>query len=1341
MEEVGTYKIYTDDLTAIFDTYEEIIYMCNKFDIKRIDRFLIYTIENYDFYIPHTGNTNTGDALSNSKTIGKSSEYTDITEDIQKDFDKIIEKCDELGKKIDRFLITHLENQKNKLITDNFKSQFNRIDINLKNLVIELEKIKAKKDSEIDSDISFNIYPITKSNMIYNLQMYGTAKMIFKNLHIINSNESEPTADDLEGFNKELNNINKELIKKFNNDIVEKNQKKFEEKIELLNESQSKLKKKFDVLKDEEEKEKKEKERKGDKEEDDEEEDEGEGEGEQKKEKTKTPIAKEADDAQKKADEALKKADDAQKALVKAREKGGDDIETAEKNLKLAQDAVKTAEAALVAARAADEAKKKAAEEAARLAEEEARLAEEAKKKAEEDAAAARKKAEEDAKKKEEEERKKAEEANKNKVSFTSDNIEHTKQDFDKLVDYLTKIITETADNIWGDAEDSAENKTLFIKTARAKLEDSINKFNNSNDNSSIKSYGNTLVRDYNVNCNDLLLNKSKVVAILYIIIICAIQDECAKQDKQDNEDNENKVYFNNYEKFKKTIIKTLGLRERTDTYDGMINYLRESFIQMIIYYINLKNSSAAPGTIPPPPPAPPPTPAPSPSPAPAPPAPTPEEPKVFNFKYDNNSCYVHSLLQMILDNDDLCKKINDKKVDTEPTDKSSSQYLLYLLQKLITYHKEKLSPIGESKIATIEDYTKYIEPLRYYFESINTEDFGSGKPGDPIGLLDLIIEKLMETGIKNPYDCPYPIPESYKNLTYSGNFNTIQNYNIFKQLRLLLPTIYNGGNGGQTLNDVIDICMKRHISEQEIIFAENTLFNKNMTTNDMTTNEPRYTDIDYIEPPKCKTLIISTARIVLTKEKDLDDKFIEKVNDVKITLSKELKLPYYKISKTKKEEKPYIIKYRLQGFIYYYGKNNGGHYTYFKSLSPNTDKDNDKWVELNDLGDNNGKRYDQSALPSDRSVLYYYTKVEESSEQDQNIVALPAQQQDDKVAAGHVEPVEVANTTTMDFKYKYSFEKVEGLVNGNTPIYNGITQPYYSNSTKDSTKNKKANFMASLNAGDEDLYVGGGFINKAFNIFLSDNKELEKLEKTYTLDNFSVRMHLSFYMEIFEIEKEANKTDAEKNRKHYLKKVNTKYDANIIGYSGTFHTFEGGGLMDSNEFKNNPYYAESYLYISEQKLTLFKHEEIYPGDVFIDILKYPPLNYEVNKAMIYCVGPRGLDKDAAKFIEAVEIVGKNIANAIFNYNNIPDKQNIDYARICLISGGDVFRHSEKTPNEVAEALIKGIHSVNSDSTKQVKDIVYNFAYADGAFQTAFNNLKSNIYNNDTTFVELTIPK
>ena len=272
------------------------------------------------------------------------------------------------------------------------------------------------------------------------------------------------------------------------------------------------------------------------------------------------------------------------------------------------------------------------------------------------------------------------------------------------------------------------------------------------------------------------------------------------------------------------------------------------------------------------------------------------------------------------------------------------------------------------------------------------------------------------------------------------------------------------------------------------------------------------------------------------------------------------------------------------------------------------------------------------------------------------------------------------------------------------TPVYeqSGYIYP--------NVEDKPATFMASLNAGDEQLYVGGGAINKAFNIAIrTDNKDT-------TLHDLSISMHLLCYMDCYNIQVCEGVIPDKYSRTKYLKKVNANYS--ISNKAGTLHHFDE--FKPGGKFENNAYFKDMYLYISESRLDNFVSNSLYPGDVFIDILKTSPYNNEANKAMLYCVGPRG-ESTADDFKNAVYIVGKNIANAVYHYNNKKDTENIDYVRICLISGGG-FKHEGVNRIEVAECLIKGIQEVNVN--RQVNDIVYNFAYDNDVFKKAFENLQ-----------------
>uniref|UniRef100_A0A6C0LDM7 Uncharacterized protein n=1 Tax=viral metagenome TaxID=1070528 RepID=A0A6C0LDM7_9ZZZZ len=253
---------------------------------------------------------------------------------------------------------------------------------------------------------------------------------------------------------------------------------------------------------------------------------------------------------------------------------------------------------------------------------------------------------------------------------------------------------------------------------------------------------------------------------------------------------------------------------------------------------------------------------------------------------------------------------------------------------------------------------------------------------------------------------------------------------------------------------------------------------------------------------------------------------------------------------------------------------------------------------------------------------------------------------------------------------------------------------------------------MGSLNAGDEQLYIGGAAINKAFNIAIREK------DNDATLHDLSIEMHLSCYLDCYDIKEEEDVLPDKYSRTKYLTMVNNKYA--LSKKAGTLHHYDA--FKQGGKFENNPYFTDMFLYISETRLCDFLSNSLYPGDIFIDILKNPPCNNGANKAMLYCVGPKGMSS-AENFKDAVYIVGKNIANAIYhynNYNNRIDTERIDYVRICLISGGN-FKHDDVSRIEVAECLIKGIRDGNIQTHS--KNVVYNFAFDNNAFKIAYDTL------------------
>jgi len=308
-------------------------------------------------------------------------------------------------------------------------------------------------------------------------------------------------------------------------------------------------------------------------------------------------------------------------------------------------------------------------------------------------------------------------------------------------------------------------------------------------------------------------------------------------------------------------------------------------------------------------------------------------------------------------------------------------------------------------------------------------------------------------------------------------------------------------------------------------------------------------------------------------------------------------------------------------------------------------------------------------------------------------------------VAKPAAKPAPAPANAKYTFKYKFAKEPPNQLKY--TPIYNSKGEPYLKNN------NKEANFMASLNAGDSDLYVGGAYINAEFNKAIVAKNEVDT-----DLENLSIFLHETCFKECY----------------NEIKSIQGKSE-------GYFYKFD---LLKYSE----EYFNEMYLYISEKELKIPGRKGI--GNIYIDILKKNPYNNPANKAMIYCYGPEGKKMNSDNmnefnmddnlkgnamvefiFLYYVYITGKNIAKAIFKYNQYQKTKTnrIDYVRICLISGNDylpIFMkdNMELSQKKVANKIIEGIHKANLELESNInntfdQDIVYEFAYANNAFNNA----------------------
>ena len=627
------------------------------------------------------------------------------------------------------------------------------------------------------------------------------------------------------------------------------------------------------------------------------------------------------------------------------------------------------------------------------------------------------------------------------------------------------------------------------------------------------------------------------------------------------------------------------------------------------------------------------------------------EETWVLNFEYNNNSCYVNSALQMLIDNDELCVEIvkaaNDKNVEKifnkDPLpeeEKISDEYLLYLLYKIIIYHRKERHHIGDPKKPS---YNEYIYPLREYLLS-KTKD---------------------ETNDKYDYDFR-DAADLFKFLMIILNNLNIQTNNY----RIVLPL--------EETETSLENLIKKNINELENIPNDN-----NYSLN-----------IDIVKP---------------------------------ITLPHNFNL--------------FGIQYKLKGFIHFI---EGGHFVYYKLLN----SENKEWILLDDYDarnvngehispildsnnqkivydDNdavqskvlgkNGEKIEETDLPKDGKVFIYYKK-------DVNVLNESPKEDDPDLQAGIAASL-ADQKPVKNIVGNYTFEKKPPVNNGNR----GLTHIYEDKNFKYNEVNKEdtVKLMASLNAGHENLRIGGGTINKRFNEIIRENNPQQISEKD--LQNLSVKMHISCYMNCYKIQGFNSVPNVDDNNSTEIKRilalVNAKVAENKEGQLYPFDKLE--------DLFPNTIIEKMFLYIPPLKNRIdnkfkFNDTNLIPGDIFIDILRYNANKNVANKAMIYCVGPQANNTTNDKlFIEAINNIGKNIASAIKEYNKDKDSnsQRIDYVRICLISGGS-YKPDGIHTRAIAKALIEGIIEINEDT-----NIIYNFAYVEetgnsiGSYKLAFDEL------------------
>jgi hypothetical protein len=211
-DEISTtiiYNIYRKDLTNISYKFNELIYLCNNFDIKRINLLLINIIENYEFYTDE-GYSDMLDANELSENIITSTEYVNMEYYINKNFENIYKKYKDYIKELKNSIYKYIDDIDtfNIFIIDNFKNEYKELISNLEEFKInskELFDFSNNKDTK--DSIKINVQLITNKIFFYEIRYRIFKNLLSKNLHVINKVDSNVTNSDEVDFKNNIYNI------------------------------------------------------------------------------------------------------------------------------------------------------------------------------------------------------------------------------------------------------------------------------------------------------------------------------------------------------------------------------------------------------------------------------------------------------------------------------------------------------------------------------------------------------------------------------------------------------------------------------------------------------------------------------------------------------------------------------------------------------------------------------------------------------------------------------------------------------------------------------------------------------------------------------------------------------------------------------------------------------------------------------------------------------------------------------------------------------------------------------------------------------------------------------
>jgi hypothetical protein len=241
------YKTYTEKFNIVVEAIDEIAFLSNTLDYRRLIDFFKEVVETFDYYknIDENDDNSEGFSIMDNKeqlisNIINCDEYNNLINFMETYRTTIIRKCDNLKDKI--IELNDIKSQADSESEDN-----NNLYIakdyagNVKLILFKLQGIKDKLQNNIEKQVpmieenklKFDIKIITKNDIICVLSLYRSLKnLVYKQMHVIDKEYYTATKEDVLAFRKELYRLYEMICEYFNNNrntYVEDIHTKFQE--------------------------------------------------------------------------------------------------------------------------------------------------------------------------------------------------------------------------------------------------------------------------------------------------------------------------------------------------------------------------------------------------------------------------------------------------------------------------------------------------------------------------------------------------------------------------------------------------------------------------------------------------------------------------------------------------------------------------------------------------------------------------------------------------------------------------------------------------------------------------------------------------------------------------------------------------------------------------------------------------------------------------------------------------------------------------------------------------------------------------------------------------------